>query len=285
MGYPQPEADKYVQSGFEFFRLFTTLGSDGDIYESAQGAQAFALGPNSDISRVNLGYQDPNATTSGRLVKAQISPQRAFTGLVNAPNGQGNYLPAQRPGKILLWPDELYNADWVPSFIEAGWRLDIVPPVLDVIQYFKAPDPTLDPQRSDKTYHFQRLPFPADDTKGWVLAIPFYGRRYMSLKIKNVRTQSVILDIYGVSFALAGSDSGSDVHMERALLSAAPILAASGGQAAIDYRASIGMRVSGVAPAAQPVIGTWDYLMFTFSQGAAGNGQTPLRIAVSDTEP
>jgi len=58
MSYPPPNPDQYALNGYKFFRLNTPLISDGDMYESQQGANGFAIGPDSDISKVNIGYFD-----------------------------------------------------------------------------------------------------------------------------------------------------------------------------------------------------------------------------------
>ena len=55
MSYPPPNPDNYALNGYKFFRLNTPLTSDGDMYESAQGGQGFAIGPQSDLSLGNCG--------------------------------------------------------------------------------------------------------------------------------------------------------------------------------------------------------------------------------------
>ena len=75
MSYPQPSADQYAIKGYQFFRLNTLLTSPGDIYQSQQSGHAFAIGPESDISNVNVAYFDDQVPNF--MAQTVISPQRA----------------------------------------------------------------------------------------------------------------------------------------------------------------------------------------------------------------
>src|SRR5688572_10301119 len=118
MTYPPPNPDLYAVSGQGFFRLNTALLSDGDIYESQQGSHGFAIGPESDISKVNIAYWDE---TQPRLMnQISISPTRPFPGKFVAVNDEAEYAPSGRPARLLIWPEELYNADFRPSDFDPG---------------------------------------------------------------------------------------------------------------------------------------------------------------------
>lgn len=197
MSYPQPDTSLYAASGAKFFRLNTQLVSDGDIYESAVGAEAFAIGPDSDIPKVNLAYFDDQAPNF--LQDITITPQRPFSGLVRA-NNTGRYAPAQRPGRILMWPDAVFAADFDPSAIATGViRTDMIPPTMDVIQYFGAP-PALTTGRNDKRYYYEQLP--VGGVNSYFLGIPYYGRKYASIVLLNGTVTTCNIDLYGVTFPM-----------------------------------------------------------------------------------
>lgn len=182
MTYPQPSADIAVVNGAKFFRLFTLLESPGDIYESSQGANAMSLGPESDIAEVAVAYYDPTQPTN--ISQLVVTKDRAFTGLlgVNVSDPDA-YLPAKRPGKILMWPNNLWNPDFVPTPFNTETDTQILEtPVLDIIQYF-APQQSLTPQRRDKTYTYQEVVVPDGAGSSAWITIPFYGRKYASITL------------------------------------------------------------------------------------------------------
>lgn len=180
MTYPQPNANKYALNGQSFFRLHTALATDGDIYQSEQGAHAFAVGPESDIARVNVAYYDEQQDRF--MDQVVISPDRPFIGAIGAYNDKG-YAPSSVPGRTLMWPDELYNTNWRPTNWEvAAVRVDFIAPVIDIVQYF-SPGPITNGQRNDKVYHYERLPL--NGAEFYYLVVPWYGRRFASVKLYN----------------------------------------------------------------------------------------------------
>lgn len=180
MSYPQPNFDQYALNGYKFARLNTPLTSDGDIYESQQGAQGFAIGPDSDISKVNIGYFDDQVPRF--MNQVAITPERSFPGFFAARN-EVNYVPSNRPGRILIWSDELYNNTWNPNFIDVAGRIDFEVPVLDVVQYFAPAAQSMNSGRNDKEYWYDFIPAPpsVDAPNAWTLVIPFYGRRFFNM--------------------------------------------------------------------------------------------------------
>lgn len=151
MSYPPPNFDQYALNGYKFARLNTPLISDGDIYESQQGAQGFAIGPDSDISKVNIAYFDDQVPRF--MNQVAITPERSFPGFFAARN-EVDYVPSNRPGRILIWSDELYNNTWLPTAFEVGSRIDFEVPVLDVIQYFAPAAQAMNSGRNDKEYWY-----------------------------------------------------------------------------------------------------------------------------------
>lgn len=178
MSYPQQNANDAVVKGADLFRLNTLLASPGDIYESSQGANAMALGPDSDIAEVNVTYFDAQQPLG--INNVVLSTSRSMVGKLDVNNTPAAYLPAGRPGKILIAPANLWNPNFVPGNSLFNVDIDtqiLETPRLDVIQYFHN-QPSLVPQRRDKTYTFQSVPVSNTDASVSYVTIPFYGRKY-----------------------------------------------------------------------------------------------------------
>ncbi len=236
MSYPQPNADLYAINGSKFFRLNTPLVSDGDIYESAQSTAGLAIGPDSDISKVNIAYFDDQV--QGFQNQLAISPQRPFPGLIAARNEVG-YEPSNVPGRILMWPDDLYNPDWRPSDFDPGqWRLDFVQPVLDVVEYFSPVGQVVG--RNDKTYRYHQIPINNSNGGFWGLVIPFYGRRYASIFFGNLRVTNdpITLAVYGLTYS---QGSFGDQDSELTIISAGAAVAAGASTMRIAKASTTGM--------------------------------------------
>lgn len=275
MSYPQPSSAAAVINKQGSFRLLTPLVSDGDIYYSEVGCSAIALGPESDIAKVNIGYFDPSA--QGNMGIATCTPQRAFVNQTFAFNDKASvYMPSKVPGRILFWPDELWN----PSFNPFGlvdiinvnsFRVDYITPVLDVIQYF-GPTPSLTPQRSDKTYSYERLPFNITGAAdGNAIMVPFYGRKYASISFGNFTDASITFAVYGVNF---GMSTPSVISTQKELLAPAAIAPAAFVPTTDIVRASAD--------------GTFDALAVLFygysTDPVVPTGPVNVRITVSDSE-
>lgn len=202
MSYPQPDANEYAINGYKFFRLNTPLISDGDVYESAQGAQGFAIGPDSDISKVNIAYFDDQVPNF--MNQFSITPERSFPGLIAAQNDK-QYAPSGKPGRTLIWSDELYNPTWAPSFIDIAGRIDYEVPVMDVVQYFAPSGLAMNQGRNDREYWYDFINAPESDTapNNWTLVIPYYGRRFMTMMFNSdatVQTADIDVSIYGMHY-------------------------------------------------------------------------------------
>jgi hypothetical protein len=216
MSYPQPSADNYALNGYQYFRLNSPLSSAGDIYESTQSGQVFAIGPDSDISRVNVAYFDDqsinavNPTRSTFMNQVTISPSRAFVGRIDAQN-QEKYSPSGRPGRIMFWPDDIWDPTYVPSaavgYVNGDILLPIVPR-LDVVQYFTS-QPGLNPRRSDRQYDFT---FYKDSTQNWII-VPAYGRKYGYVSCLNKNpTTAYTFRVIGVTYSLTGDATETVIH-------------------------------------------------------------------------
>ncbi len=207
MSYPQPDANSYALKGYDFFRLNTPLVSPGDIYESEQGAVAFALGPESDVANVRINYYDDQLSTF--LQQTSISNNRAFAGKIAARNAD-TYVPANRPGRILISPADLYDPSYVPSGSQPADLKIFFPPQLDVIQYFNNNAPAVSPGRIDKEYRLQSIP----TTSTAYFIFPYWGRRFAQITLQNTSGDFVNLNIAGVNYFVNPPVAGATTAVE-----------------------------------------------------------------------
>lgn len=278
MGFPQPSANDYALSGQDTFRLNTLLSSAGDLYESEQSGHAFALGPDSDISKVNVAYFDSQAEPSF-MQQLAISPRRAWSGRIDAQNKQGLYMPSKVPGRILLWPDELYNADYLPTgFDPVTQTIQWIVPVLDVIQYFK-PQSALQPSRNDKSYQIQNFLNTVAETH---IMVPYYGRRYFMIEATNFTAADFTIRVFGLNFAITDSQV-TNTNQDKAL--AFQIIGAGAPPEPtiiIGNASAVGHNIN--VPDTATFTGRFDYLRVVVVGPTVGAQQTPIRITVSDME-
>jgi hypothetical protein len=219
MTFPQPSSTEYLFGGQDFFRLNTPLQSPGDIYESDVSCHGFCIGPDSDISQVQVNYFD-NQVASSRLNGFIITPDRAFQGRIDARlDATYPQLPGNRTARILMSSADIYDPTYRPEgFNVANDALDFIVPRFDVIQYFKNM-PSVVPTRSDKKYDWKYY----DTIPGiqWII-VPYYGRKYAMLDLENwdpLVTAEV--QLRGVNFTVSAD---AEKHIETALIAPTPIL-------------------------------------------------------------
>lgn len=255
MSYPQPSSVGYVRAGADFFRLNTPLSSPGDIYESEESGLAMSLGPQSDIANVNVAYFDAQAPNFMQFT--QISQSRSFVGRVDA-NNTGRYAPAQRPGRVLIWSDDLYDPNFRPRAFNPGTdSIQFIAPQIDVLQYFSNPG-TLVPARVDKIYQFQNYIV----TGTYYVVVPFYGRKYAYVQFTNRNaTDPNTFGIIGVNYSIT-VNGANPYHQETAIR--AP--------AAVNAGVSVTVRITAGTN------GMFDALVFSVTN----DGPAPLRIVTSD---
>jgi len=220
MAYPQPSSNAYAVKGYQYFRLNTPLVTPGDIYESEQGGLALALGPDSDIARVQVNYFDDQAPNF--INSITLSNDRSFVGRVDA-NLEGEYAPSNRPARILIAPLDLWNPQFEPpaASLHLGNTHLLITPNLDVIEYLSQPPPGLVPQRSDKVWSFPEVPIqdpfvaPATVPQAWI-TLPYYGRRFGNYKIAVRGDEDVLarfaLTVYGVTLQTTTTSSISAAY-------------------------------------------------------------------------
>lgn len=258
MTFPQLSSVAPLLGGQQYFRLLTDLSSAGDIYESEVSALGFALGPSSDLRAVRVSFYDP--TLPGGVSQFRLSPERNLSGRVDSRVGDPYIRSRSRRGRILISIDDIYSPQWRPGDFDPNvltgdlWR--IIPPTLDVLQYFKTL-PSVVPPRSDRPFHFNVLESPPGANKRTFLAIPAYGRKSGSIAIRN--DTGVLLDIAidCVRFALSTNAAGTTyLGVEGNLV--APAAIANGANVLFSYNAS--------------THGEWDYLIFQVGGANPYNG-------------
>lgn len=268
MTFQQPEINNFVTGGFQFARIKQYLATAGDIFELPTGAKAFVLGPDSDISRATVAYvnavdvEDFVVAGSEPTTMAQITvtPDRAFEGFIPALNTETSFKPSGAskgvPGRILVWPAEIFDSSYRPSGFAAGNDTFVREnPIIDIVEYFREPG-TLEPARSDKLYYYENLPFGADDC---FLMIPFYGRRRATVNAVNTGANVMQVTMFGVNFRIDETTLASETQLDQDNVAAGAI-----GRQVLNAETD----------------GFYDYLLFQFNPTGASN--VSLRVNVSD---
>lgn len=257
MSYPQPSSNEYAIKGVQYFRLLTGLTSPGDLYESEQSCHALALGPLSDVANVNVAYFDSQMVPTF-VALTQVGPPRSVTGRIDARNEE-TYSPSQRPGRIMLWPSDLYDPSFLPTtFDPAQDSLTFITPVLDVIEYF-SPQQSLVPLRNDKTYRFPQIETAA--IRDSYLVLPYWGRKYACCRIVNSSGASLEWTVVGIVYYPNDQTKAMEFVIDKDL--AVP----TGGTHTSLVRAAVN--------------GMFDALMIVVN--ITGASQTPFEVIVSDT--
>lgn len=275
MTFPQPDANQYMAEGQTTFRLFTPLYV-GDIYESEQGAQGFAIGPNSDIAQVSIFYfLEPDqylpvgpavgqvAKDGSKMATLLITPDRAMIGRIDA-RMEDKYPQVNRPGRILIAPADLVDFSYLPeTWNPTEDTLTVEQINLDVIQYLSPPSSVI-PNRSDKKYTYQYLPDVLDPAGTAFLRIPAYGRKSGVFNFLN-RTGGALtaVRVRGVRLSSSGAP-GAVGSYEEELFSTGAF--ADNANDRFVFRASVD--------------GVWDLFVICFD-GLAG-GAVPTTITLSD---
>lgn len=283
MTYPQPSANQYAVDGAGFFRLNTRLVSPGDIYESEQSGLAFALGPQSDISDVQIAYFDDQARPSF-MNQTSVSADRSFVGRLEARN-ESKYAPSGRQGRILFWSNDLFDPAIVinPAIIATD-PPTIIQPQLDLIQYFNNP-PSLVPQRADKEFNFQQIQTDIAQQRPTIV-VPYYGRKYCMIDVSNASGDIFGLYVIGINYVLT-DDAGPSLQHQQTLLFFSDIA----GIGALNRIVTLGpmqsLLVTNPGGGAADIVtvnqgGMFDAIAFVLDFNGQAPAPTPLRIVMSD---
>ncbi len=214
MTYPQTSAEEAINNGQEYWRLFTELESSGDIYEAAVSARAVVVGPESDVSRINLTYYDKQSANAANQVCVSID--KPLTGRIDA-LFSSPYSSGDRARVLISTADLLPPANYQPQgFDDGNDILEIVQPRIDLYYYLNEQPGFIAP-RSDRFHLFEALPFTGTFDESIWYVIPFYGRRFAECTFKSlglVSQPGVTTNVYGANFSniIADATLADDGH-------------------------------------------------------------------------
>jgi hypothetical protein len=201
MTFPQTSAETAIQNGQQYWRLFTELESSGDIFEAPVSARAVVIGPDSDISRVDLTYYDAqSANLTNQMI---ISIDKPLVGRVDALFSTP-YQSGDRARVLLSTADLLPPTNYLPQGFNVGNDiLEVVQPRID-LYYYTNEQPTFIPPRSDRFHLFEQLPFVGTFDEDIWYVIPFYGRRFAECTFKSlgvVSAPALGIEVFGANFS------------------------------------------------------------------------------------
>lgn len=215
MTFPQPPSqDALLNPLSNEFRLRTQLLSNGDLFESEVSAAAFVIGPDSDVSSIQVSYYDPLAryytndaglpvAETSRMSSQIVSVERALVGSFAARMDTDYPQMPGRKGRILLSNANTYLPGWLDAVDGEAARYLRIPPVFDVIQYFQQ-RPSLTSQRADKTYDFQYTLTDPAGTPTFIV-IPAWGRKSGFFTFLNRTGSAQDVRVDGVTYSTSNS--------------------------------------------------------------------------------
>ena len=258
MTYPQKPASGAVQSGQEYFRLFTELESSGDIFELDESIKAFIIGPQSDIGRVRVTYYDPNQSL--KINSFVVSVDDPFIGRVDKLTST-KYPQVNEDADILVSLEDLLNNDYNPTGTTPGDAITFVKPRIDLLCYFDQPN-DFPQKRADFTKRGNlTIPDTGAGSGAAYLIVPFYRRKVATFKFLAFPAHDYDFVLNGLTWIPGAGTGPSDSFMINQLqVSLAGIKGNTTGQPPFIYKAS--------------TLGLFDYLQVTIvgtaTDGAAG---------------
>lgn len=179
---PTPQDVNAVIRSQEYFRLKRVVVSPGDIYELEESTKAIYIGPDSDISEIQVTYFNPDEPNA--LETAVVATNGPFVGRLDAL--LKTIVPStSQIARILINPVDIVDNNYTPPSI--AQRLFRVPAQIDVIAALKEL-PDIPSVRADKTFRFPSVPFtsnrtipPDPDDGSTDLLVPIYGRRTVTV--------------------------------------------------------------------------------------------------------
>lgn len=193
----QPSSALDVMGSDEFYRIHQAVSSAGDIFEIDSSTHAIYLGPESDVSEVQLVYFDSQAGTR-KMNTASISAGGPFVNRVDSLLDQ-EYPSIGQQARILAYPEDIIEPAYVrPNPTQPINRQFNVIPYIDLICALKAV-PAIPTVRPDRTFRYK---VPVDKSNGigsggtTDLVIPMYGRRFASIYIITPATFPHITTVY-----------------------------------------------------------------------------------------
>jgi hypothetical protein len=176
-----------VLRGQEFYRLKQAVQSPGDIYELDLSSRSIYIGPDSDISEVQVQYYDPAALPT-QIQNATFAVNGPFVARLDSLLATTVPTTGQ-PGRLLISPVDLVDNAYTPPTPVANKQFNI-PAMIDVIVALKSLS-SIPGVRADRTFRYPNTPWytgnvtagPAGNNGSTNLIIPIYGRRMVSVQV------------------------------------------------------------------------------------------------------
>lgn len=179
----------------DYFRLKQEVASPGDIYELDISTTAIYIGPDSDISEVQVTYFNPNEPNA--LETAVVAVNGPFVGRLDSLL-KTRVPTTGQPARLLVSPVDYVDNAYAPPLSVAERRFNI-PAVIDLMAAVKIL-PDIPAVRADRTLRLPMVPFttgksvpPDEDDGSTDIVIPIYGRRMVTV----AATASVDVGIRG----------------------------------------------------------------------------------------
>lgn len=212
-------AKEAVRQGLPFWRLFTTITNSGDIFRSEVSGSGFVIGPNSDLSSVQIQYFDQQSPNGSNII--EVSTDKPHIGRLDALNAQK--YNSGNPGLLYIFLNQLIPQTGVyqPVGFVTGDNLVLEPIYLDFIQYF-SPQDEYENKRTDKVFFYPTVNIPAlggQPIRSAWFVLPYYGRRYASIMFNaNSGNINYVISASGVNLLTGTSLGGSNLHAQTELL-------------------------------------------------------------------
>lgn len=212
MSYPQAQSSKSVLKSQDYFRLFTHLDSNGDIYEIDTSLKGLVIGPNSDVQNVRAYYFDDQAP--GHMENLLVSVSDPFLGRLDARMNEP-YPVVGTTARILVTAD-----DMVPHPDQTFAHPDYGPqpedlivwhrPYLDVLAYHSNP-PAVPIARSERQWNHDVVLYTrAVGVPTSHYFFPHYRRKYFHVRFLNfAQVANLTYEIAGVTLFPTGAGAGA----------------------------------------------------------------------------
>jgi hypothetical protein len=285
VSYPQPHSSKSVLNGQEFFRLYTPIDSNGDIYEIDTSIKAIVIGPNSDIQNARVYYADEQEPSS--IATALISVNDPFVTRMNALMAS-EYSLLGTEKRILVSSDDIVphpgqffvdpTADSVDEADLVVWHR----PYLDLLCYHRDP-PGLPATRAERQWQHSVTIYDRGEGEGAsYYFFPHYRRKYFHCRFTNPTGDTFNYSVWGGTFHAFASVGGKEFpRLVTPILAEGTIPSIPVGTHVVLYSD----RVEDIASPGTHPIGYFDYMCVKVFGDALDGGEgtgISMEVIVSD---
>jgi len=176
----QTSATQEVLNSKDFWRLRQKLESSGDIFEIDNSIIALYVGPDSDISELEVTYYDEQI--QGQLQQAVISPGAPFVGRLDALLATTAQATGQ-PARILVTARDIVDQSYLrPTALQPA-SIVRIPTFIDLVGVFGNLI-TVPQLRSDRSFRSPLIPFLGTGFVGSTdIVFPVYNRRLVTVTV------------------------------------------------------------------------------------------------------